>query len=124
MLKKMEAGVPLNDEDRYSWLVDLNQAILKAQESGLVMACSALKEKYRHIMSRDYIGEFSWIYLDGSYEEILERMSKRKEHFMPSSLLKSQFETMEVPSYAFKVSIAHPPEVIVDKILEQIKRPS
>lgn len=122
-LRKMEAGIALNDEDRYSWLVDLNLAIKESQNSGIVMACSALKEKYRQIMARDITHDFFWVYLDGSYEEILERMKKREEHFMPSSLLKSQFETMEVPPYAFKVSIIHPPEVIVDKILEQIKRP-
>ena len=123
-VRKMEAGTPLNDDDRYSWLLDLNSELKSAQDTGIVMACSALKESYRQIMREGISKEFVWAYLEGSYDEILERMRKRKEHFMPSALLKSQFETMEEPPYAFKVSIMHPPEIIVDKIIEQIKRPS
>lgn len=122
-LKKMEAGKALNDEDRYSWLIDLNHILRKAGNSGMVMACSALKEKYRQIMSKEVTSELIWVYLDGSYDEILERMKMRKEHFMPSSLLKSQFKTMEEPEYALKFSISDPAEVIVDKIILQIKRP-
>ena len=123
-IRKMEAGKALNDEDRYLWLVDLNGVIGKAQETGIVMACSALKEKYRQLMSRDVHSEIIWVYLDGSYEDILQRMRKREDHFMPSSLLRSQFETMEVPSYALKLSIADPPEQIVEHIIQKIKRPS
>ena len=123
-IKKMEAGEALNDEDRYLWLVDLNRAILEAQETGIVLACSALKEKYRELMREGVKNEFIWAYLDGSYEEILERMRKREDHFMPSSLLISQFETMEVPPYALKISIAHPPETIVEHIVQELKRPS
>ena len=122
-LKKMQAGTPLTDEDRYSWLIDLNRALREATHSGIVMACSALKETYRQLMSKEIGSPILWVYLDGSYEEILERMRKREEHFMPSSLLKSQFETMEEPLYAFKVPISDPPEMIVHKIIQQIKRP-
>ena len=123
-IRKMEAGTPLNDEDRHLWLVDLNRVITEAQETGIVMACSALKEKYRQLMRRDIDGDIIWVYLEGSYEEILERMKNREDHFMPSSLLRSQFETMEVPSYALKFSVVDPPEKIVEQITQKIKRPS
>ena len=122
-VKKMEAGTALNDKDRYPWLVELNRELLNAGDKGIVMACSSLKEAYRDIMRKEVSNEIIWIYLYGTYDEILDRMKNRKEHFMPSALLKSQFETMEEPSYAMKVHIADPPDVIVDKILQQLKRP-
>ena len=122
-LKKMETGSALNDKDRYPWLLRLNDVLRNSENNGLVMACSSLKEAYRDIMRRELSNEIIWVYLDGTYDEILERMKKRKEHFMPSALLKSQFETMEEPAYALKVHIADPPEVIVEKIIQQIKRP-
>ena len=122
-LKKMESGTALNDKDRYPWLIELNRVLIEAMDTGMVMACSALKEKYREIMSQGMVGKFIWVYLDGTFDEVMERMKRRKEHFMPSSLLKSQFETMEEPDYALKVGISDPPDIIVDKIIQHIKRP-
>ena len=63
-----------------------------------------------------------WIFLNGTYEEILSRMEARKEHYMPSSLLQSQFETLEVPDYALFVSIQNSPEKIVAEISKAINK--
>lgn len=117
-IRKMASGRPLNDDDRRGWLLKLNELIRESLESGMVLACSALKESYRSILAQNINKELVWVYLEGSYEEILGRMQKREEHFMPSALLKSQFDTLEVPSYAITVSINNSPEKTVELILE------
>lgn len=102
---KMASGKPLDDEDRQGWLERLNQLIREREKQGMVLACSALKEHYREILARNVKNDITWIYLEGSFEQILERMKGRKDHFMPSELLRSQFETLEVPAYALSVPI-------------------
>ncbi|MFP8906466.1 gluconokinase [Streptomyces atacamensis] len=91
---KMASGVPLTDEDRAPWL-DAIAAWLKAQEGeGGVVTCSALKRVYRDRLRRA-APEVFFLHLDGSPELIGERLSGRTGHFMPSALLRSQFETLE-----------------------------
>lgn len=118
---KMASGMPLNDDDRYSWLIRLNKLILDRQSNGLVLACSALKESYRQLLISELTKEIKWIYLEGSFEEILQRMKGRKDHFMPANLLRSQFETLEVPEYALRVPIGNSPETTVTNILGKFK---
>ena len=120
-IQKMASGMALNDEDRRGWLVRLNNKIRNTIPEGLVLACSALKESYRSILCKDIDQEFAWIYLDGTFEEILNRLKKRKEHFMPPTLLKSQFDTLEIPEYAISVDIKNSPEKIAEKILHKLK---
>ena len=120
-IRKMVSGMPLNDDDRYSWLIGLNKLILDRQSSGLVLACSALKESYRQLLTSKLTKDITLIYLEGSFEEILQRMKGRKGHFMPAKLLRSQFETLEVPEYALKVPISNSPESTVSYIIEKIK---
>ena len=122
-IEKMAAGKPLNDGDRQGWLERLNEFIRKSDRTGVVIACSALKEKYRKILRKNVEQKMVWVYLKGSYEEILARMQARSDHFMPSALLQSQFDTLEEPGYALHVSISNPPEAIVAEILEKLKRP-
>ncbi len=119
-IRKMAAGKPLEDQDRIAWLWQLNRLLRENQDTGLIMACSALKEDYRKILCDQVDIEFIWIYLKGSFEEILERLRARKEHFMPSTLLQSQFDTLEVPSYAVVVNIGQTPEEIVGQITDQL----
>ncbi|SEQ88044.1 gluconokinase [Streptomyces radiopugnans] len=91
---KMASGVPLTDEDRAPWL-DAIAAWLKAQDGeGGVVTCSALKRAYRDRLRRA-APEVFFLHLDGSPELIGERLSGRTGHFMPSALLRSQFETLE-----------------------------
>lgn len=119
-VKKMASGQPLTDNDRQEWLRSLNELAKSHSQKGAVIGCSALKESYRRILDADLKGNCKWIYLDGSFEAIMNRLRKRKGHFMPSDLLKSQFETLEPPYKAIRVSIKRPPEEIVQNILEQI----
>lgn len=118
---KMASGMPLNDDDRYSWLIRLNKLITEQRNQGLVLACSALKESYRQLLAGKLAGEIRWVYLDGSFDEILQRMEGRKDHFMPAKLLRSQFDTLEIPQYALSVPISNTPESTVSYILEKIK---
>jgi len=115
--EKMKAGQPLNDEDRKEWLKALHAlAITHQQLNGAIIACSALKEKYRHTLS-DGIEKPLWIFLKGSYALILERLLQRRGHYMPASLLQSQFDSLEIPASAFAVKIDQSPEQIVETIL-------
>ena len=118
-VKKMSSGLALNDQDRLPWLQNINSfANQKLQQESLVIACSALKEKYRTLISVGINTQF--IYLKGSKELITLRLQNRADHFMPTSLLDSQFETLEEPRNAITVSIDQSIETILKEILGKI----
>jgi len=117
--EKMQAGIALTDEDRLAWLNTLhNLALTQSQNQGAIIACSALKEKYRAILGQELIESIHWIVLKGGYQLIHERMMRRKDHYMPAGLLQSQFEAMEYPDYGQIIDINDSPETMVDKILK------
>lgn len=116
-VKKMASGQPLTDKDRMGWLLKLNELALTRREEGAIIGCSALKESYRRILDANLQENARWIYLSGTFEDIMNRLHQRKGHFMPAELLMSQFETLEIPQKAIKVSINMPPEEIVNRIL-------
>lgn len=119
-VKKMSAGEPLNDRDRLPWLQQMARQMPKwEQRGGAVLACSALKASYRKLLSPPGI-PVRFIYLNGSKELIAKRMAGRDGHFMPESLLDSQFEALEEPTDAIFISIDKTPEEIVGEILRQI----
>jgi len=94
-IDKMSAGIPLNDNDRYDWLVKIKENIDKRKNfQNLVIACSALKEKYRSILNikEDYL-----VYLKISKNTAKTRIKNRQNHFMPDSLVESQFAILEEP---------------------------
>ena len=118
---KMAAGHPLTDEDRAPWLAkvaDWVDARLDAGQSG-VITCSALKRKYRALIDRR--GErVEFVYLHGSRELIATRLATRQGHFMPSSLLDSQFATLEEPAAdepVIRVEIGAAPESVAADVL-------
>lgn len=96
-IKKMAAGIALQDADRLPWLHDVaDYAREQAKVSGVcVIACSALKYQYRHILNQ--AGHVVYIFLQGSRKLIASRMHERRGHFMPETLLDSQFSTLENP---------------------------
>jgi carbohydrate kinase (thermoresistant glucokinase family) len=119
--EKMNAGVPLTDDNRKGWLQKINAlALVHAELKGAVIACSALKDKYRSVLQNG-IDNTKWIFLQGTYKMIYERIKKREGHFMPADLLKSQFESLETPVNALTISVEKKPEEIVDLILQQLK---
>lgn len=119
--EKMHAGRPLTDEDRKEWLVTINNlAKREGLKKGAIIACSALKEKYRSQLSDDITSGVHWIFLQGDYNLIRQRINDRKDHFMPVSLLGSQFEILEIPHHALTVDIKNTPGAIVDNIINKL----
>jgi carbohydrate kinase (thermoresistant glucokinase family) len=119
-VRKMSAGLPLSDDDRWPWLAAIAQWIdtrRAAGEHGIV-TCSALKRRYRDVLLHDR-GDVRLVYLSGDADLIAGRMGRRKDHFMPPSLLASQFAALEEPDpdeNALVVSI-HP---TARRVAEQI----
>lgn len=123
-VEKMQAGTPLTDEDRWPWLQAVAEWIdaTRAQGGHAVIACSALKRRYRDII----IGarpDVRLVYLKGSEALIARRIAARHGHFMSKSLLHSQFEALEEPTageHAVTVSIEPRPHQIVAHIVAQL----
>ena len=124
-ITKMSAGIPLTDDDRWPWLDALGKALGEAagSKSVAVAACSALRRAYRDRMVKAAGEPIVFVYLNGSYAEIDQRTRARKGHFMPESLLKSQFATLEPPAAdenAIDVPIADTPEKVVETVLKKL----
>ena len=92
-IAKMTAGQPLDDDDRHPWLETIGQWLAQHADGG-VMSCSALKRKYRDQL-RTHDADVMFLYLAGTPEVIGRRQASRPGHFMPASLLRSQFDTLE-----------------------------
>ena len=106
---KMRSGHPLNDQDRLPWLQAIARWIddrLAAGEPGII-TCSNLKRAYRQITVGDRKGVIL-VYLHGDENVIADRISRRKHQYMPPSLLRSQFETLEEPG-----ADEHPVSILV-----------
>lgn len=118
---KMAAGIPLQDENRWGWLDALNAELRERASSPkhTFLACSALRQVYRERLS---VALFSlrFIYLQGSKECISERLARRTDHFMPPSLLESQFAILEEPVDALVVSIDQSLQDVVAEIVGKI----
>jgi carbohydrate kinase (thermoresistant glucokinase family) len=120
-IEKMHAGTPLTDEDRWPWLDAIAAWIDATRRAGAhgVIGCSALKRSYRDVL----IGpraDVRLVYLKGDEALITRRIAHRHKHFMPTSLLHSQFEALEEPTpdeHPLVVSIEPPPHEIVEQIL-------
>lgn len=115
-IEKMSKGLPLKDEDRADWLNVLARHLKKCEATGVtILACSALKEKYRQRLSEG-LENCKWVWLAGSYELIHQRMTQREGHYMGEDMLASQFEILEEPKYALKVDIQKNTEGIINQI--------
>jgi len=115
---KMAAGVPLSDSDRAPWLAALHEQLLSTLKSGRhpVLACSALKDKYRAQLLEGMDG-IAIIYLKGSYDLIFSRMSIREGHYMKPEMLKSQFDALEEPKDAVVLDVEMSLEEMIDTII-------
>lgn len=118
---KMRAGIALTDEDRGPWLDAIAAWIGEARARGghAIVACSALKRRYRDRIRAGH-DDVQFAYLEGTYELIAARMAERPHHYMPVSLLRSQFEALEPPGpdeAVIALRIDAPPEALVGRIL-------
>ena len=116
-IEKMADGIPLDDSDRAPWLASLHDLISSSliQSRPGVLACSALKERYRRRLLEGN-ADVQLVYLKGSYDLIWSRMIVRKDHYMKPHMLKSQFDAFEEPADALTVDISLP----VDEILQVV----
>lgn len=117
---KMKAGIPLQDEDRWPWIEALAAGV-KGVPGDTVVAFSALKQRYRDRF-RELVGDYRLVFLDVSPETAHSRVEDRRAHFMPATLVASQFDALERPSDAFVVSAELPIDEIVDEIALELRK--
>lgn len=120
-VEKMRNGIPLTDDDRMPWLENLARHVAQWESTGgAVLACSALKERYRVLLQT--VPQIIWIYLTGPRDIILERLQSRKAHYMSPALIDSQLEALEEPAYGLHVDITATPQAIVDHVLGRLRQ--
>ena len=123
-IEKMRSGHPLTDEDRAPWLERLRDQIKRSLTAGerTVLACSALKRKYRQRLRVD--DEVKLVFLRGSYALISEQLSHRRGHFFDPALLQSQFDDLEEPKpdeSALTIELGRTPHELVKEIKEELR---
>ncbi|WP_341368424.1 gluconokinase [Yoonia sp. BS5-3] len=121
-IAKMAAGEALDDDDRAPWLASVGKCFAD-HDGALVVGCSALKRSYRDVIRAHARGQVTFLHLSGSRAVIADRMSARSDHFMPLSLLDSQFAALEplgADENAVTVDIDQAPEMIVRELLGQV----
>jgi len=119
-VEKMSHGTALTDADRQPWLENLSTLLADHQETGLVLACSALKASYRTILNSKLTVPATIVYLRGTYKLIYERMQKRNDHFMSPKLLQSQFKSLEEPDHAITISVNQTIDEIITEVLDHL----
>ncbi|PAM91740.1 phosphogluconate dehydrogenase (NADP(+)-dependent, decarboxylating), partial [Flavobacterium sp. IR1] len=90
------------------------------ESTGAVLACSALKEKYRKQLQSIPEKDISWIFLHSAKEVILNRLSSRKGHYFKPELLESQYQTLEIPQYGIHIDVSKSVEKIIEEIMDKI----
>ena len=122
-IAKMSRGEPLTDDDRWPWLTLVGQKL--AEPDGiLILGCSALKRRYREHIRKEAGAPVTFVHLAGSRELIAARMSARSGHFMPTTLIDSQFAALEPPAAdenAITVDIDNTLVRIVDAIVTHLE---
>ncbi|MCR8914630.1 gluconokinase [Marinobacter panjinensis] len=121
-VEKMAAGIPLTDADRLGWLDDLAK-LMRREEGGLVLACSALKRAYRERL-RNGNPQACFVYLKGDFETIWARHSRRTDHYFNGrAMLESQFQLLEEPGAdekAVVVDVSGTPEQVIGHCLARL----
>lgn len=122
---KMAGGTPLDDADRRPWLDRLHRLIGEhlARGETAVLACSALKKKYRDRLRAGQEEGVQFIYLHGDFDLIRRQMTARPDHYMKAGMLQSQFEALEAPDVdeAIIVSIAQDVPAILAAIEQHLR---
>jgi len=124
-VERMAAGIALTDDDRRPWLLALAVRLRTAQRAGagLVVACSALKRGYRDVLRREGDADARFVFLKGSRVTLEKRMTARRGHYMPATLLDSQLATLEEPApeeQAWVCDIDRAPDAIVADLMTRI----
>ena len=121
---KMSAGIALEDADRWPWLDRIGAYLSQPHPQGRVVACSALKRVYRDRI-RAQAGDVCFVFLDGDFELIDQRMRQRVGHYMQPGLLDSQFRTLEKPladeTDVIRLPITEPVQDMVQQALVALR---
>jgi gluconokinase len=123
---KMHSGTPLTDDDRWPWLDKVASVLVGTTEArgGAVMACSALRRIYRDRLRDGTARRVHFVFLDADFATIQDRLARRIHHFMPESLLRSQFATLERPGDdepdVLTVAADQAPEVVIGHIMTRL----
>lgn len=120
-IEKMKHGIPLNDQDRIPWLRALRNELrrLLAEGRSVILACSALKESYRKLLSDD-VAPMSFVLLDVDQETIRERLQHRSAHFFPKELMNSQFAALEKPKDAIIIDARKSLDEVIDRVVQAV----
>jgi gluconokinase len=135
----MGNGIPLTDEDRWDWLISLRKAAIEALSpseandfhppAGVVVACSALKQKYRDVMRVAAYGspsvQIHFIYLKLSEEVLMQRVSQRQSHYMKSEMVRSQIQALEEPEKewdAITINVEGTPEQVQREVIDTVTK--
>lgn len=126
-IERMASGIALTDNDRRAWLLEIAQQLADAHASrhALVVSCSALKHGYRDIL-RTAASRLAFVHLHAGRELLEARLAARSDHFMPSSLLESQLQTLELPiadEHAITLDAALPPAEIAARAAAWLAQP-
>jgi len=130
-VRKMAAGIPLQDEDRWPWLQEIQNWMTAQARAGhsTVLTCSALKQSYRKLLA-EAEGRVLFIHLHGDAALLSQRMQGREGHFMPPTLLPSQLATLEpltaeeLESGSLRLDITRSPEDLIASILDALQLPA
>ena len=118
---KMARGEPLTDDDRWPWLASIAKRLRALHDAGTpaVLACSALRHAYRKAL-RSSGADLRFVFLDVDRETARRRVADRRGHYMPPSLVDSQFEALETPRDALVVNASRPVEQIVSAVRAEL----
>ena len=116
-INKMKSGIPLNDFDRKNWLTRILSDAQKIDKSHVIIACSALKNKYREFLSPL---NYKLVYLKIDKITARKRILRRKGHFMPISLLESQINILEEPDESLVIDATRDQKEILNQIIKNI----
>lgn len=117
-IAKMAAGVPLDDADRMPWLAQIGNILATERHSGIIVACSALKRRYRDLI-RDSAPDLFIVHPEGPIELVAARISTRQHEYMPATLLSSQYTILEPRSLderGVTVDISCEPSAVIDAV--------
>ncbi len=125
-IAKMSSGQPLTDEDRWPWLDAIGAHLAAHRGRGCVVTCSALKRAYRDRL-RAAAPDLRFIFLYGEVSLVASRQAARQGHFMPASLISSQFATLEAPAPeegVIALEVTATPEALAEAAIGALRRPA
>ncbi|NNE75540.1 MAG: AAA family ATPase [Pricia sp.] len=121
--KEGTEGQLLQDLNLEKWLVSIKELILaQSTKSGCVISCSVLKKEHRKKLMANINQQMDWVFMNGSYELVAQRVEQDGGHERSASMLKSDFEALEVPKRALTVDMSYSEQDIVDTILKYLAR--